>query len=128
MSDSESGEQDQRLNNQRALRRHQLSGVVEVYDVADASYLGRLVNIHSEGLMLMGDVLMSIDKLYQLTVNLPQPLIVNDKVFKKIDIAIDCLWVRESGDGSPHWAGCRIIDASDEPLAVVDKLVELWGD
>jgi hypothetical protein len=109
---------------QRGLKRHQVTGVVEVYDRATQQYIGRLVNIHSEGMMLMGDQLLSIEKIYQLDLILAQHLDGVDK----IQLGIDCFWVREAGDGSPHWAGCRIIDASDEALSMVDKLVNAWGE
>lgn len=108
----------------RRLKRHQISGVVEINDSVTQKYLGRLVNIHSEGLMLMGDELLSIDKIYQIKLTLPQTIGGVDSV----EMGIDCLWVRESGDDSPHWAGCRIIDASEQVLTLVEQLVGLWGE
>ena len=118
--DNRSGE----TASQRRLKRHQIAGVIEVYDSVMQQYLGRLVNIHSEGMMLMGDKSLSIEKIYQLDLILPQPFDGVDK----IHLGIDCLWVREAGDGSPYWAGCRIIDVSDDALVMVNKLVDLWGE
>ena len=114
----------QEENCQRGLKRHQVTDIVEVYDRATQQYIGRLVNIHSEGMMLMGDQLLSIEKIYQLDLILAQPLDGVDK----IQLGIDCFWVREAGDGSPHWAGCRIIDASDEALLMIDKLLNIWQE
>lgn len=108
----------------RRLPRHRISVAVEVYDASSNVYLGRLVNIHQQGLMLMGRELLSIDKIYQLELRLP-------KAVNNIDVihfAIDCLWVRDAGDDAPHWSGCRIIDVCDETLQLIEELVEHWGE
>lgn len=117
MTDNAQGEQP----SQRRLTRHPIAGVVEVYDIVEQQSLGRLVNIHREGLMLISDNIMSVEKIYQCDLVFPEMIAGCDR----IQLGIDCLWVREAEDDSSHWAGCRIIDASDEALTKVDKLVEL---
>ena len=43
-------------SNDRTLERHCIQGDVDVYDSLRDVYLGRLVNIHIEGLMIVGDL------------------------------------------------------------------------
>ena len=60
------------ISNDRALQRHGINGAVDVYDSLRDVYIGRLVNIHSEGLMIIGDVRLEEDKLYKLDLHLPE--------------------------------------------------------
>lgn len=108
----------------RRLTRHSISGFVEVYDCNGQQSLGRLVNIHREGLMLISDNLMSVEKIYQCELIFPEMIAGCDR----IHLGIDCLWVREAETEASHWAGCRIIDASDDALMAIEALVELLGE
>lgn len=106
---------------QRHLTRHELTDNVDVYDSVRDLYIGRLVNVHAEGLMLMGDAALAADKLYQLDLRLPQP--VNGR--NSVHVGIDCLWTRGSEDTAKYWSGCQIIDISPEGVEDIEALVEL---
>lgn len=108
---------------QRRLPRHVLSGPVNVYDRVSQSFLGRLVNVHTEGLMIMGNHPFSADCIYQLDLQLPEPI---EGCEMMIPLGVDCLWSR-SEDTHLHWAGCKIIDASEEALKSIERLIELFG-
>lgn len=120
MTDNVQGQQP----SQRSLTRHPIAGFVEVYDTVARQSLGRLVNIHSEGLMLISDNIMSVEKIYQCDLIFPEMIAGCDRV----QLGVDCLWVREAETDSSHWAGCRIIDASDDALTTVEALVQLLGE
>lgn len=107
---------------QRRLRRHALSEPVDVLDRVSQSSLGRLVNIHREGLMVMGNYPFIDERLYLLELVLPTA--VNGR--KTIPLGVDCLWSR-SDDTQLHWAGFRIIDASDEALQDIDVLISSFS-
>ncbi len=107
----------------RRLKRHALDGHVEVFDSVRGVYLGRLVNIHAEGLMLIGDIALEDDKLYQLDLRLPQA--INGR--ESIPLGVDCLWARASDDFSKHWSGCQIIDISPQGAEDIDALIQLMG-
>ena len=109
---------------QRKLKRHQLSSVVEIYDRVSGQHIGRLVNIHAEGLMIVGATPLQDDKLYQLELRLPEE--INART--TISIGVDCLWTRSAEQDKMHWTGGRIIDASDEALADIAALIELLGE
>ncbi|MEJ2416886.1 MAG: PilZ domain-containing protein [Exilibacterium sp.] len=106
---------------QRKLQRHLINDIVEVYDTQHDHYLGRLVNIHAEGLMVMGDSAVEVDRLYQLALQLPKPINGRDL----IHIGVDCLWVKESDDHNKHWSGFYIIDKSVEAEDDINRLVQL---
>lgn len=105
----------------RALTRYLVPGAVDVYDGLSDIYLGRLVNIHQHGLMLMGDRRLEEDKLYTLDLHLPQP--VDGRTTLQLDV--DCLWTRNAEHNGKHWAGFAIIDLSPPSAARVSTLIAL---
>lgn len=108
----------------RELERHVIHGDVDVYDSLRDRYLGRLVNIHTQGLMVMGDWALEEDHLYSLDLHLPEP--INDQLV--IHLGVDCLWTREADLADKYWMGFAIIDASTEALSAIQRLVERLGE
>lgn len=109
--------------NDRELERHGIDGDVDVYDSLRDIYLGRLVNIHAKGLMIIGDVPLEEDKLYKLDLNLPKS--ASDRT--SIHIGVDCLWTRNADHDDKHWTGFSIIDLSPQAAEDVRLLVEHLG-
>lgn len=109
------------IEQQRSLERHGVNDAVDVYDSLRDVYLGRLVNIHGKGLMLMGDQPMEEDKLYQLDLHLPQPI----NSHQTIHMGVDCLWTRAAGYNGKHWAGFTIIDISSSASEDIDALIDM---
>ncbi len=114
------------LTNKRRLKRHAIDGSVLVRDEVSGKDIGKLVNMHAEGLMVMGDVALVPENLYQLSLCLPEPI----DGHKVVGLGVDCLWVRDSGsDGMPmYWSGCQIIDCSVDARRVIDKLIASMGE
>lgn len=107
----------------RALQRHGIDGDVDVYDSLRDIYLGRLVNIHSQGLMLLGDIPLEEDRLYKLDLHLPHSL--NGRT--SIHLGVDCLWTRNADYNGKHWAGFTIIDISPDAAEDIRLLVDQFG-
>ncbi len=109
--------------NDRSLHRHQIEGVVDVYDGLRDIYVGRVVNIHSQGLMLVGDLLLNEDCLYAFDLHLP------DKEDKKniLRVGVDCLWTRPADQNGMHWSGFSIIDLTPRTFEEIQKLIQSWG-
>lgn len=108
----------------RELERHNISGDVDVYDSLRDLYIGRLVNIHTQGLMVMGDVALEEDHLYTLDLHLPEP--VNGQMV--IQVGADCLWARAADLEGKHWTGFSIIDASSQATEAIRGLVAMLGE
>ncbi len=107
----------------RKRHRHSLLTAVAVYDHDQESFLGRLVNVHEEGLMMMGNRAFESEHIYQLDLHLADP--IDDRT--RIHLAADCLWTREE-DEYMHWAGCRIIDISDQAMTDLKVLISQYGE
>ena len=100
--------------------RHPVTEAIDVYDNTRDKYLGRVVNIHTRGLMVMGDQPFDEERLYKLDLHLPQ--LVDG--CNSIHMGVDCIWARNALDNGKHWAGFTIIDASPQVLAIIATLVE----
>lgn len=107
----------------REMERYALADAVDVYDRDRDIYLGRLVNIHSRGSMLVGDQPLEEERLYQFDLHLPRP--VNGRSI--IHIGVDCLWTRNATHNGKHWAGLAIIDVCPEATEDIGGLIELLG-
>jgi len=107
----------------RGLARYRVPRAVDVYDGLNDIYLGRLVNIHQSGLMLMGDRRLEEDKLYALDLHLPRPV----SNHSTIQLDADCLWTRNTEHNGKHWAGFAFIALSAQSAAQVSALIELLG-
>jgi len=111
--------------NRRSQRRRTLSGVVNVVNQFDGVLLGRLVNITTEGLMLVNANPLATDTLYQAVLELPE--LLNNT--KRIELGMDCLWTSPTNpDADMYWSGCHIIDISEEMFASLIVLIENFGD
>lgn len=110
-------------NYDRALHRHPISGDVDVYDSLRDIYLGRLVNIHTKGLMLVGDVPLEEDRLYELDMHIPDAN--NNK--QVLRVGVDCLWTRAADQNGKHWTGFSIIDSTPQATDEIRKLIQSWG-
>lgn len=110
-------------SNDRALFRHAIGGDIDVYDSLRDIYIGRLVNIHTQGLMLVGDVLLEEDRLYEVDMHIPG----QDQTKKVLRLGVDCLWTREADQNGKHWTGFSIIDSSPLAADEIRRLIESWG-
>jgi len=111
--------------NRRSQRRRTLNGVVNVVNQFDETVLGRLVNVTTEGLMLVSPTALATDTLYQTILALPEEL---DGV-RQIELGMDCLWTSPTNpDADMYWSGCHIIDISEEMMVHLLVLIEEFGD
>lgn len=110
-------------DHQRQRERYAIEDAVDVYDNLRDIYLGRLVNIHHQGLMIIGDQPLEEDKLYKLDLHLPHP--INGR--NSIHLGVDCLWTRNADHNGKHWAGFTIIDASPQGTEDIDTLIQNLG-
>lgn len=107
----------------RELERHSINGDVDVYDSLRDLYIGRLVNIHAQGLMVVGDLALEEDRIYTLDLHLPEPL----RGHSDIRVGVDCLWARDADLSGKYWMGFSIIDVSPQSSESIRALVEHLG-
>jgi len=107
----------------RRLPRHHLDLQVEVVACDSGATLGVLVNVHLEGLLMMGDLALQPDHLYRVRLC---PL-ASPHSLPAIELTIDCLWTRAMGQQDRVWAGCLIADLSLEARDNLTSLIEAFS-
>jgi len=112
----------EQLIHQRQLKRHHLKNFVDVLDAENKVSLGRLANIHLEGLMVIGEPL-DVNSIYQIIISLPYS--INQS--RHIRLGIECLWCQENhkDDDTMHWSGAKIIDISPISKASLASLINI---
>lgn len=111
-------EKDKSEDEKRARERVYINGSVLVYDSMRDIELGKLVNLHEDGFLLLSNEAIEEGSIYQLKFY-PEPPI--DGVCE-ISVGAECLWLDETGSGEQIWAGFHIMDVSDEGLSSIKDL------
>lgn len=107
----------------RKIPRKIANEVLEVFDQLTGANLGRVVNISSEGLMLISNEPIDTGSVYQLDLKLPHPI----KKRGTISFGAESVWTTPTTQPGSHWTGFRIIDASDDSILVIDELIFDWN-
>ncbi|WP_185235830.1 hypothetical protein [Teredinibacter franksiae] len=102
----------------RELERVPVQQIILVRDVLRDIEVGRLVNLHEEGFMLLCGNEVKENCLYQLLFMLSQP--IDGK--SELSIGAECLWIRETVGDERNWAGFSILDISPDDLTVISRL------
>lgn len=106
---------------QRRLTRYMVDAQIDVLNQMTGEVIGSVMDIHTEGLMLVG--LVEVDCIYMVR------LVPQEQAHRvgDIELGIDCLWSSSLEQGESCWAGCRIIDASPEAVAKIERLLSDFG-
>lgn len=107
----------------RKQERRELNQTVHIHDTINGGLFGELVNITTDGLMLIADREIETQAIFQLALQLPEPLRGSDRLL----IGADCLWCRRTENFHRYWAGFQIIDASEQALAQIEALIDLYA-
>jgi len=109
------------LSNRRRLKRHQLSSDIRVIDKVQKQTIGKLVDIHQEGLLLLGADL-KLDSSHQINLILPSSVNLQNQ----FTLGIECLWCQSADeDNTLFWAGCSIIDKSTLASSCIESLINM---
>ena len=108
----------------RKLERREINRTVRIRDVIANALVGELVNITTEGMMLISDREVTTNSIFQLRLELPEP--INN--FTTIDVGVDCLWCRTADNFGRFWSGYQIIDASPAAIATIEALISNYAD
>ena len=107
------------MTERRKLERHHVSSSLEVYDLDSGQLLGRVVDLHAEGLMLLSERPIELDKAWALQVNLPMTL----NGISEFTLDAESRWNRESISGEQFWTGLQFTSLPDESRKCIDSMV-----
>jgi len=107
------------LQTRRQQQRVELHKPISVININTHKKMGALVNITTEGFMLMSKSLIESNRIYSVSLLLPDAM----NGHKQVDLGSDCLWSRDEVEGERYWAGFQIIDASRSALDYIEALI-----
>ena len=103
---------------QRCRDRVLVDQSILVHDMLKQAPIGRLVNIHDQGFMAIGNNTARENRIYQLELLFSELIEGKDKV----QLGAECLWTRETDSGDQYWAGFHIVDLADQDLSTIQLL------
>ena len=107
----------------RRLERIELNQNIAITDTINGGHFGELVNVTTEGMMLISDQNIELGSIFQLVVHLPIAI----QGSEQIELGVDCLWCRQVDNFHRFWAGFQIIDASANAAAQLEELITQYS-
>lgn len=114
------GKKEVSWEDRRSHRRADIRGHLPVFDHVTGKRYGSLVNISESGLLMVSDESIPVNRIFQLTVLLPEPI----DGASMIHCGAESLWITPADDAHSHWVGFYIIDVSEADLARIRTLIE----
>lgn len=111
---------EQAMREQRREERKAVGAQIEITDVNTESFVGYLVNISSEGIMLVGETEIAPLSVFQFRVPLPEPR----GGVAELLIGVESLWCHAGDDPRHFWCGFHIIDISPGHHEALQALIE----
>jgi hypothetical protein len=113
------------LSEKRNLERRELIYYLKVRDQSDNNELGRMVDIHRMGLLLMGTKKLPVGK--ELAISIEMPKAMMDQGIKNVSLKAKIMWAKPSQTVSYTEHGLQFIEPSEEAQNTIDKLIQFFG-
>ena len=104
----------------RKQERIELNQRIIIHDTINGGVFGEIVNVTTEGLMIMTEKSIATHAIYQLSLQLPTSILGRNS----IELGIELLWCKTEENFNRHWAGAQIIDASEQAVAQLTQLID----
>ncbi|QSA96612.1 PilZ domain-containing protein [Methylococcus sp. EFPC2] len=109
--------------NQRKIPRRHLIFYLRVFDRETGVPVGNLVDITSEGVMLVSEHELGVGNLYHLRMELPAEMFPHGR----LDLDAECLW--SGNDVNPEFfdSGFRLLNIDEKALSCIRYLLDMYG-
>ncbi|EZQ20177.1 PilZ domain-containing protein [Pseudomonas sp. G11-1] len=107
------------MNERRKLERHHVSNSLEVYDLDSGELLGRVVDLHTEGLMLLSERPIELNRSWALQVNLP----MNLNGVSEFMLDAESRWDRKSLASGQYWTGLQFTHLPEDSRRCIERMV-----
>jgi hypothetical protein len=113
------------LSEKRAMPRRELLFYLKVTEQHGGKELGRMIDIHTQGLLVMSLNPMALGREYQISIETPKSL--QAKAMDRIRLKTKCVWVKPSRVDRYSENGLMIIEKSQDSERGIDMLIELFA-
>jgi hypothetical protein len=113
------------LSEKRLLERRELIYYLRVRDSSNNAELGRMVDIHRQGLLLMGDKKIPASHNYELAIEMPKAM--RDQGIHNVIVNAQVMWARPSQTTSFLETGFMFLEPSPQAYRTIDRLIEFFA-
>jgi len=109
-------------SDRRQQPRKAASQRIQVWDINTGKPLGEVVNLNSEGLMLVSNGPVENNLVFQLELTLNRP----HQGTSRFELGAESLWCCTTDEAERFWSGFRIIDVSLDTIELIESLIDSW--
>jgi hypothetical protein len=112
------------MHDKRKLKRRQLGVNLEMIDINTRQPLGRIVDLTTEGLMMVSSKPLDPGTFVQVRISLPEPVVGK----KHLDLDMESVWGRRDINPDLHITGFQFLDPREESLQAIVGLMVKYGE
>ncbi len=114
------------IKEQRALTRRELIYYLKITDRKTGRELGRLGDIHEEGLLVLSRPALQVGALYDALLELPRAL--DHTGASEMHLKFEALWKRPGPkNGNFEESGCKFTSLTKDARQTIEKLIALFA-
>ncbi|MDR1313497.1 MAG: hypothetical protein LBQ12_07320 [Deltaproteobacteria bacterium] len=113
------------LSEKRGLDRRELIYYLRVRDSSNDQELGRMVDIHQKGLLVMGTKALPAERLYTISIEMPKAMM--EQGINNVASKAKVMWSRASKTTSFMENGLMFVEPGLEAGRTIDKLIEFFA-
>jgi len=107
----------------RTTKRRHLIYYLHVYDLLDNELIGHIVDITPEGLMIIGDKPVPVERDFNLRMTLPSEIMGRDT----LEFEARSIWCKKDADPTLYGTGFRLKDVDSEESRIIRRLIKDFG-
>jgi hypothetical protein len=113
------------LSEKRELERRELIYYLKVRDQDSGKELGRMVDIHQKGLLLMGSKALIPDKEFNISIEMPKAMM--EQGIKNVSVKAKVMWSRPSQTTSFMENGLMFMETKEDVQSAIDRLIVFFA-
>lgn len=110
------------MQERRQAARKIADETIQIHDINSGRLLGQVVNLTTDGLMLISPRPIESNLVFQLELVLRAA----EGVKKSLQLGAESLWCSDAGEPGNFWVGFHIIDISLDAMETIENLVDSW--
>lgn len=111
------------MDEKRELKRRHLIYYLRVFDRNTDQLLGHLVNITSQGIMLISEKPLAVGVTFELRMKLPAAMVE----YEHLDFEAKSVWNGKDSNPNFYDTGLQMIDVAPNKTAIIEDLIERFG-
>ena len=113
------------VSEKRTLPRRELIYYLKVKELLNSQELGRLVDIHTKGLLLIGHSCLTVGQDYLISSEVPK--VLSEQGYPPIGAKARCVWVQPSQARPFNESGLMFTETSEEASRSINLLIDLFA-